>query len=209
LSKATRLEPHLGDPPNRPATCRYEADLAIAAVGLDRLALRHEASADLTIVVETPRGSRNKYKYDPATGALKLAAVLAAGLTFPVSFGFFPSTLGEDGDPLDVLLLLDTDLPPGCVVSARLVGVLQVEQQAKGQKWTRNDRYLAVASLARAQQEVRSLSHLRPIELAEIEAFLAHYAAFEGKRLKFIRRGGPTEAARRLRAGEKAFKEKR
>jgi inorganic pyrophosphatase len=104
---------------------------------------------------------------------------------------------------------LDTDLPPGCVVTAQLVGVLQVEQQAKGQKWTRNDRYLAVASLARAQQEVRSLSQLRRIELAEIEAFLAHYAAFEGKRLKFIRGGGPTEAARRLRAGEKVFREKR
>jgi inorganic pyrophosphatase len=82
-----------------PASSHFEADLAIAAVGLDRLALRHEDSADLTVVVETPRGSRNKYKYDPLMGTLKLGAVLAAGLTFPVSFGFVPSTLGDDGDP--------------------------------------------------------------------------------------------------------------
>jgi inorganic pyrophosphatase len=161
------------------------------------------------VVVETPQGSPNKYKYDPSTGALKLGAVLAAGLTFPVSFGFFPSTLGEDGDPLDVLLLLDNPLPPGCVVTARLVGVLEVEQKAKGQKWTRNDRFLAVASLARAHQDVHRLSDLHPTLLGEIEAFLAHYVAFEGKRLKFIRRGGPSQAARRLRAGEKAFGERR
>jgi inorganic pyrophosphatase len=85
------------------------------------LPVRDRETGDMTVVVETPKGSQNKYKYDPACGgALRLKAVLGEGLAFPYDFGFVPSTLGEDGDPLDVLLFLDYGVPPGSIATARL-----------------------------------------------------------------------------------------
>ena len=119
----------------------------MARTPLNRLPLKDRETGDLTVVIETPCGNRNKYTYDPSCDAIRLRAVLAEGLAFPYDFGFFPSTLGDDGDPLDVLLLLDTDAPPGCVATARLIGVI-VEQKEKGGRWERNDRFVAVATHA-------------------------------------------------------------
>ncbi len=78
----------------------------------------------LNVIVETPKGSRNKFKFDEAHGLYKLGGVLPAGMSFPYDFGFIPSTKGEDGDPVDVLLLMDEPAFPGCLVSARLIGVI-------------------------------------------------------------------------------------
>jgi hemerythrin superfamily protein len=124
----------------KPVADRFSRMLAS---GLTAIPLKDRETGDLTAVVETPRGSRNKYSYDPETGCLRLGAVLAEGLTFPYGFGFLPSTLGEDGDPLDVLVLLDTDVPPGCLITVRLIGVLEVEQKAKGEPWQTNNRFIA------------------------------------------------------------------
>ena len=106
------------------------------------LPVRDRETGDVTVVVETPKGSHNKYKYDRRCRALRLGAVLAEGLAFPYDFGFIPSTQGEDGDPLDVLLFLDHGVPPGSVVTARLIGVLEVRQREGRGKWKRNDRLL-------------------------------------------------------------------
>jgi len=177
--------------------------------GLTELPLRDLKTGDLTVVVETPRGSRNKYAYDPATGCLRLGSVLAEGLTFPYDFGFFPSTLGDDGDPLDVLVLLDTVVPPGCLVTVRLIGALEVEQKEEGKRWQTNDRFVAVATHAHAHGTVRSLGELQPPMLDEVEAFFAHYAGMNGKKLRFLRRSGPKRARRRLDAGARAFRKQR
>src|SRR5205085_6441866 len=127
------------------------------------LPLRDAATGDVTVVVETAKGSHNKYKYDPQCRALRLGAVLAEGLSFPYDFGFIPSTLGEDGDPLDVLLFLDHGVPPGTVVTARLIGVLEVRQREEGErKWKRNDRFFAVATHAHSHQHLKTLADLRP-----------------------------------------------
>jgi inorganic pyrophosphatase len=176
---------------------------------LDRLPLVDKATGDFTVVVETPKGSRNKYKYDPACSALRLGAVLGEGLAFPHDFGFFPSTLGEDGDPLDVLLFLDSGVPPGCVAAARLIGVLEVEQKEKRKPWTRNDRFIAVGSHAHAHQRMRHIDDLRDHLLPEIEAFFSHYVGLDGKELRVVRRSGPRRARKLLKAGAKAFKAKR
>src|SRR3954471_14147255 len=96
-------------------------------------------------VIETPQGSRNKYKYDEESGLFILKKVLPAGSQFPYSFGFIPKTLAEDGDPLDVLVLADEPVPVGCIVPCRLIGVLRAEQ-GKGHRMTRNDRLIAVAA---------------------------------------------------------------
>src|ERR1700716_1118059 len=88
---------------------------------LDRLKPFEEDS--LMVVIETPKGSPNKLAFAPRHGTFVLKGVLPAGAVFPFDFGFVPSTLGEDGDPLDVLLLMDAPVFPGCIVPSRLIGV--------------------------------------------------------------------------------------
>ena len=83
------------------------------------------------VIVETPRGHRNKYHYDADLDAFRLKKVLAAGFAFPYDFGFIPGTKASDGDPLDVLLLMDEPAYPGCIVEARLVGVLEAGTEGR------------------------------------------------------------------------------
>ena len=84
-----------------------------------------DGDGDVRIVIETPRGSRSKYSYDPECDCMQLSTVLPEGMVFPYDFGFVPSTLGEDGDPLDILVLMEASVIPGCVVRARLVGAFE------------------------------------------------------------------------------------
>ncbi len=170
------------------------------------LPLRDRETGDITVVVETAKGSHNKYKYDPECRALRLSSVLAQGLSFPYDFGFFPSTLGEDGDPLDVLLFLDHGVPPSTVVTARLIGVLEIRQRHEKEKqWTRNDRFFAVATHAHDHSHLKTLADLRPHQLEEIESFFTHYAGLNGKQLEVLERKGPRRALKLLKAGAKSF----
>ncbi len=173
------------------------------------LPVRNRETGDVVVVVETPRGSHHKYKYDRNYGALRLAAVLADGLSFPYDFGFVSSTHGEDGDPLDVLLFLDHGVPPGCVVTARLIGVLEVRQRIGDEEWKRNDRFLAVAAHAPAHQHLRTLADLRPCLLDEIESFFIQYTGFNGKTLDVLARHGPKRAEHLLEAGARLFERSR
>jgi inorganic pyrophosphatase len=174
------------------------------------LPVHDRETGDITVVVETPKASRNKYKYDPECRALRLAAVLGEGLAFPYDFGFFPSTVGEDGDPLDVLLFLDHGVPPTTVVTARLIGVLEVRQRTEGEKkWKRNDRFFAVATHAHTHGHLKTLDDLRPHLLDEVEAFFVHYAGLNGKQLEVLARKGPRRAAKLLKAGARSFERTR
>src|SRR4051812_15075878 len=107
---------------------------------------RASASEPVTIsvTIETPRGSRNKFKYEPAKKVYSLSKILPEGMVFPYDFGFVPATKGDDGDPLDVLVLTDEPLFPGCVVECRLIGVIELTQEEAGKK-ERNDRLIAAA----------------------------------------------------------------
>ena len=160
-------------------------------------------------MLETPKGSRNKYAYDAACHTIRLNATLGEGLAFPYDFRLFPSTMGADGDPLDVLLFLDAAVPPGSVATARLIGVLEVEQKDKGKPWQRNDRFFAVATHAHTHQTLTKLDELRPHLLPKIKSFFTHYAGLNGKRLRIVRRSGPRRARKLLKAGAKAFKARR
>jgi inorganic pyrophosphatase len=172
------------------------------------LPARDRESGHVTVVVETPKGSHSKYKFDPACNALRLGAVLAEGLSFPYDFGFVPSTRGEDGDPLDVLVLLDHAVPPGCVVTARLIGVLEVRQRTGREKWRRNDRFFAVGIHAPAHRHLHTLADLGPRTIEEVEAFFVHYAGFNGKTLEVLGRRGPRRADRLLKEGARLFERK-
>jgi inorganic pyrophosphatase len=130
---------------------------------------------DLRVVIETPRGSRNKYSYEPECDCMQLSTVLPEGLVFPYDFGFVPSTVGDDGDPLDVLILMDAPVVPGCGVRARLIGAIEAEQKEKDKGWTRNDRLIAVATHAQTRNGAAKLSDLRPHLVSEIKKFFATY----------------------------------
>jgi inorganic pyrophosphatase len=97
----------------------------------DRLSARKDDTGLVNLIVDTPKGSRNKFRYDSDLGLFRLGKVLPLGMAFPYDFGFIPSTLAEDGDPLDVLLLADEPAFPGCLVGARLLGVFEAEQRKR------------------------------------------------------------------------------
>jgi inorganic pyrophosphatase len=164
---------------------------------------------DLRVVIETPKGSRNKYDYDPDCDCLDLATVLPEGMSFPYDFGFAPSTLGEDGDPLDILVLMDAPVVPGCVVRTRLIGALEAKQRKKKGKWTRNDRLLAVACHAQTHNGIESIKELRPHLMEEIKEFFVYYNKLRGREFKPQGDVGPGKAAKLLKAGMKAFTQRK
>src|SRR3954462_13148031 len=134
----------------------------------------------LMVVIETPKGSPNKLAFEPRYGTFVLKGVLPAGAVFPFDFGFVPSTRAEDGDPLDVLVLMDAPVFPGCVVPSRLVGVIEAEQTEDG-KTERNDRLLAVAATSAAHRSIRGLGDLSQDLVAQIEHFFVSYNEMKGK----------------------------
>src|SRR3954471_22647112 len=83
-------------------------------------------------IIETPKCCRNKFDYDPDSGLFMLGGLLPEGMMFPFDFGFIPSTLGEDGDPLDILVLLDAPAHVGCLIEVRIIGIIQAEQMKDG-----------------------------------------------------------------------------
>src|SRR5690349_8339579 len=137
------------------------------------------------IVIETPRGSRNKYAFDEKQRVFMLKKVLPEGMVFPHDFGFIPSTKAEDGDPLDVLILMDQPAFPGCVIDARLVGVIEGEQ-SEGGKTTRNDRLIAVCNASHTHSNIKSLNDLNESLLGEVEKFFVNYHANDGEKFKVL-----------------------
>ena len=113
----------------------------------------------LQVVIETPAGSRNKFAFDPDQSVFALKKVLPAGMVFPYDFGFLPQTLAPDGDPIDVLLLMDEPAYPGCLVASRLIGVIEGEK-IDGKKKVRNDRLVAVANANHMYANIRKLEDL-------------------------------------------------
>ena len=119
-----------------------------------------EKQGQWRVVIETPKGSHNKYKFDPDLGVFMLNGVLPEGMSFPYDFGFLPATVGEDGDPLDVLLLMDEPAFCGCLVPSRLIGVIEAEQTETDGKTERNDRLVAVPVKCRVYSDCKSLKDL-------------------------------------------------
>src|SRR4051794_11755247 len=98
----------------------------------------------LNVVIDTPKGCRNKFAFDEERSVYILKSVLPQGAVFPFDFGSVPGTVAEDGDPLDALVLMDEPAFCGCLVEARPIGVIKARQGKKGKKFERNDRLIAV-----------------------------------------------------------------
>jgi inorganic pyrophosphatase len=165
-------------------------------------------SNELNVIIETPKGSRNKFNYDEEYHLFKLGGVLPAGAVFPFDFGFIPSTLGGDGDPLDVLLLMDEPAFPGCLVPARLIAVIEAEQTERDGETTRNDRLIAIAAGSHTHRNVRTLADLSTTLVDEIEHFFVSYNQIKGKQFKPLGRFGPIKAARLIEEGAQLFRRK-
>jgi inorganic pyrophosphatase len=162
-------------------------------------------TGDLNVIIDTPKGSRNKFGWDEKRSLFELKGVLPAGAVFPYDFGFIPNTRGEDGDAIDVLVLMDEPAFPGCLVATRLLGVIEAEQTEKG-KTERNDRLIAVAANSRTNGHLKSLEDLNRTVVNEIEHFFVSYNAAKGKKFKPL---GQFGAARARKLVEQARTRKR
>ena len=139
----------------------------------------------IQVIIETPKGSRNKFAFDVKQNIFIVKKVLPAGMGFPYDFGFLPRTLAPDGDPIDVLLLMDEPAFPGIAVRAHLIGIIEGEQ-IDGKKRIRNDRLLAVAEMNHEYAYLKKLDDLPKKFLRELEEFFVNYHRLEGKRYKLL-----------------------
>lgn len=157
----------------------------------------NKESRTIQVIIETPKGSRNKYAFDPELKIFQLKKVLPAGMSFPYDFGFVPSTKAEDGDPLDVLVLMDEPAFTGCLLQCRPVGVIEGQQGKKKDK-ERNDRVVAI------EQDNHSFAHVKHVRdlgkkfVRELEEFFVNYHQLTGKKYKILDVKGPAEAWRRV-----------
>jgi inorganic pyrophosphatase len=178
------------------------ADLSLLSNELDRKKCVCRA------IIETPKNRRNKFDYDPETDLFKLGGLLPEGMAFPFDFGFIPSTIGGDGDPLDVMVLMDEPAHVGCLMEVRIIGVIEAEQTEKGKTET-NDRILAVSVHSYSHEDVRSLKELNPSMLDQIEQFFVSYNKLRGKKFRILNQSGPKQAMRVIERGIEAFKKER
>ena len=179
--------------------------MPFATKTLDALPTRNDEGAWLA-VVEASQGTRHKLKYTPEWDAFVLDNVLPIGLAFPYAFGFLPSTLGDDGDPLDVLVLADESLTPGSVVPCRIVGVIEAEQHDEDEEAAkRNDRLLAVAVKSHRHGDCTELKDLPANVLDEIEQFFVAFNASKGGSFRPLARRGAAVATRLVERGERRF----
>jgi inorganic pyrophosphatase len=164
-------------------------------------------SAVCSAIIETPKGRRNKFDYDPKSNLFKLGGLLPEGMAFPFDFGFIPATLSGDGDPLDVMVLMDEPAHVGCLVDVRIIGVIEAKQTQNG-KTESNDRLLAVAIHSYSHENVSSIKELHSSLLNQIEQFFVSYNALRGKKFKLTDHHGPKRAVAVIKEGIKSFEKK-
>ena len=140
---------------------------------------------DVYVVVETPRGSRAKFDYDPKLKTFTLSKSLLTGLTYPHDWGFVPSTKADDGDPIDIMVVHDAATFPGIVLTCRVIGILQIEQKSKG-KTERNDRLFAVPRDSHSEQALKDVRDLSEPIQQELEKFFKATDELEDKKLNII-----------------------
>ncbi len=156
----------------------------------------------LRVVIETPKGSRNKFAFDAREHIFELKKVLPAGMAFPYDFGFVPSTKADDGDPVDVLVLMDEPAFPGCVLSCRPIGVIQGEQGNKKKK-LRNDRIVAIEQDAHSWADIQTIEDLGKEFCRELEDFFVNYHILSREKYRVLGIKGPGQARRLVVNSEK------
>ncbi len=148
-----------------------------------------DSEATVDALIEIPRGSRNKYEYDEASGRIRLDRVLYSSVHYPTDYGFIPETLAPDGDHLDILVLTHAPTFPGCPVEARPIGGLDMVDE-KGSDF----KVLAVPIGDPRFAVIQGIEHLDPHWLREIETFFATYKLLEPKQTEVLGWHGVAES---------------
>jgi inorganic pyrophosphatase len=169
-------------------------------LNLKYLPIGDDAPRVVNAVVEIPKGSRNKYEYNMELGVFQLDRVLYSSMHYPEAYGFIPSTLYEDGDPVDVLIVIDQPLQTGIMIEVRPIGILKMEDE-KGT----DDKVISVAKHDPTYAPVREVKELPRHLLIEIEHFFTSYKELEGKHVKSFGWHGVGEARRAVARASKAF----
>ncbi len=143
----------------------------------------------VTAVIEIPQGSRNKYELDKPTGLIKLDRVLYSAVHYPADYGFIPRTLHDDGDPMDILVLLKEETFPGCIIEARPIGVLHMLDRGEP-----DDKILAVPMHDPYSEEYFDIADLPQHLLREVAQFFVSYKELEGKKVEIVGWGKAVEA---------------
>ncbi|MFL6415666.1 MAG: inorganic diphosphatase [Bryobacteraceae bacterium] len=159
-------------------------------------------------IIETPKGRRNKFKYESDSGLFSLSNLLPEGFSFPFDFGFIPSTVAEDGDPLDVIVLMDEPAHVGCLLKIRLIGVVKVVQTEDGKR-TPNDRLVAVSTRSFEYESIHSVSELRASLMEQISEFIGLYNKNSAKEDEVTGTAGPDEAVDLLERAAQRFEKKK
>ena len=162
-------------------------------------------AATCQVVIETPKGRRAKFDYDRSSKLFRLKTLLPDGMSFPVDFGFVPSTLCDDGDPLDVMVLLDEPSCVGALLDVRLVGVIEAQEVEDGRK-ERNDRLLAVAGVSHLYAGIKTPEDLPGPFIENLTQFWINKDRLEGKAFTVLGVHGPKQAAALVKASSRSFK---
>src|SRR6202035_546021 len=149
----------------------------------------------------------NKFDYDPDSNLFLLGGLLPEGMMFPFDFGFIPSTLGEDGDPIDIMVLMDAPAHVGCLIEVRIIGVINAEQTEAGKTAT-NDRLLGVAVHSYDHMNLESITDVSKTLLNQIEEVFVSYNKQRDKKFRIVGTGGPKKAIKFLKQGIRAHRNK-
>ena len=151
-------------------------------------------------LIEIPLGSKNKYELDKATGRIRLDRVLYAAMIYPAEYGIIQNTLAPDGDPLDILVICSDPTFPGCIVPARVLGYLDMEDDGK-----LDYKLISVVDCDPRYDDVTQLEHLSPFVLKEIENFFSNYKILQGITVKVGRYHNKGEALKIIEECKKAY----
>jgi inorganic pyrophosphatase len=154
---------------------------------------------DVEVVIEIPKGQRNKYEMDHETGRIRLDRMLFTSTRYPADYGFIEETLGQDGDPLDALVLLDEPTFPGCLITGRVIGMFQMTDE-KGP----DDKILCVPAQDPRMEHLRDIHHVPEFERLEIQHFFEVYKDLEpGKMVEAARWADRAAAEAEVERGRK------
>ena len=154
----------------------------------------------ISIIIETPKGSTLKYDLDKKSGRYKVGKFLPLGMSFPYDFGYVPDTLGEDGDPLDVIIISEYGTFPGCLMDVRIIGCMAAKQSKKAGDKTmiKNDRYIAVPELSLTFKSITDIKELSDEIYRELKDFFCNYNRIAGKEFKETDKLGSKDAMKKI-----------
>lgn len=155
----------------------------------------------ITVMIESPKGFKQKFDYDEKENRFRLNKILPAGLAFPFDFGMIPGTKGEDGDPLDIIVIDEQGTFPGCLIDCRIIGAFQAEQTERDGRQMRNDRLVGVPNVSQLFSEVNTLTDLPDALLNQLEHFFKNYNEQAGKQFRITARLDALQALKLIEDG--------